>query len=297
MDTLHAMRVFSTVVEMGSFAAAAERLGLSRASTTRQLAQLEEHLGTRLLSRTTRRLNLTEAGAVYLQRCQQVLELIDDTERLVGSDRHIPRGTLRVSAPVSFGTRHVAPAIADYVRRYPRVDVELVLNDRQVNLIEEGFDLAIRIAAKLDPGLVARQLASSRSLICAAPAYLARYGEPHEPAALRDHNCLLYTYAPQTIWSLRRGEQTFRIAVTGNVRANNGDALLEAALTGLGLILQPAFIVGQALASGRLQPVLSDYQVGGVGIYAVYTSRQYLPLKVRTFIDFLLARPLWPAAA
>ncbi len=296
MDILQAMRVFSTVADSGSFAKAADRLGLSRASVTRQVAQLEDHLGSRLLNRTTRRLSLTEAGSLYLQRCQEVLELIDDAERLVGGQHSVPVGTLRVSAPVSFGSRYLAPALAAYVDRYPAVAVELELNDRQVNLVEEGFDIAIRIADRLDPGLVARRLALARLRLCAAPAYLARRGVPQAPAELHDHNCLVYTYASSNVWVFRQASQTERIAVAGSIRANNGDALLTAAATGLGIILQPDFIVAEAVGDGRLVVLFDDYDCGEAGIYAVYPSRRYLPLKVRSFIDFLAGQPPWPPA-
>ena len=296
MDVLQAMRVFSAVADIGSFAKAAERLDLSPASVTRQVAQLEDHLGSRLLNRTTRRLSLTESGSLYLQRCQEVLALIEDAERMVGGQQSVPVGTLRVSAPVSFGSRHLAPALAAYVGRYPAVAVELELNDRQVNLVEEGFDIAIRVAERLDPGLVARRLALARLRLCAAPAYLARRGVPRVPAELHDHDCLLYTYAAQSVWIFRRAGQTERIAVAGSVKANNGDALLAAAAAGLGVILQPDFIVADALHDGRLVTLLDDYDCGGAGIYAVYPSRRHLPLKVRSFIDFLAGRPPWPPA-
>lgn len=288
------MRVFSTVVDSGSFAKAADRLGLSRASATRQVAQLEDHLGSRLLNRTTRRLSLTEAGTLYLQRCQEALDLIDETERLVGGAHGTPVGTLRLSAPVSFGTHQLAPALAAYVQRYPSVTIELELNDRQVNLVEEGFDAAIRIATRLDPGLVARRLARAALRVCASPGYLESRGVPRTPADLRDHDCLLYTYASQNVWQFRRGERSERVAVAGSLRANNGDALLAAAVAGLGIILQPAFIVDQALSDGRLVALLDSYQAGEGGIYVVYPSRRHLPLKVRSFIDFLARRPPWP---
>lgn len=290
MDTLQSMRVFASVAQTGSFAAAAERLNLSRASVTRHVAALERRLGTRLLQRTTRRLALTEAGSLYRERCEQMLEWLDETEALVGRGQHTASGTLRISAPVSFGARHVAPATAEFVQRYPHIEVDLALNDRRVNLVDEGFDLAIRIAARLEPGLVARRLSRSRLLLCAAPAYLQRCGHPATPEALAGHNCLLYTYSPRNAWLFRHAGYSHRVTVSGNLKANNGEALLAAARAGLGLVLQPDFIVREALRDGSLETVLPEFDPGHAGIHAVYTSRAFLPARVRLFIDFLGAR-------
>lgn len=287
MDTLKAMRVFAAVADVGSFAAAAERLGTSRASVTRHVALLERHLGVRLLQRSTRRLALTEAGNAYRERCEQILNWVDEAEAAVGSGQRAPQGTLRVSAPVSFGVRYLAPAVTAFLARFENIEIDLVLSDRRVNLVEEGFDVAVRIATYLEPGLVARRLSSSRLRVCAARTYLQRHGEPSEPVALKAHHCLLYTHSPQNVWRFKRSGQIYNVAVSGRLRANSGGALLAAAQEGLGLILQPAFIVDEAIAAGRLHPVLRDYDPGEIGIYAVYASRKFLPPKVRTFVDFL----------
>ncbi len=290
MDTVRSMRVFSTVAQTGSFAAAADRLDLSRAAVTRHVAALEKHLGTRLLQRTTRRLALTDAGSLYRERCDQILEWLDETEALVGRGQQTARGTLRVSAPVAFGSRDLAPAVAAFLQRYTEIRVDLALNDRRVSLVDEGFDVAIRIADRLEPGLVARRLATSQLHLCAAPSYLERRGRPADPAALVRHDCLLYTYAPQATWRFRGTGQTHRVPVSGSLKANNGEALLAAAEAGLGLILQPDFIVQDAIAAGRLVPVLPDFDPGRAGIHAVYASRDYLPFRVRLFVDFLARR-------
>lgn len=290
MDTVRSMRVFATVAQTGSFAAAADRLDLSRAAVTRHVAALEKHLGTRLLQRTTRRLALTDAGSLYRERCDRLLEWLDETEALVGRGQQTARGNLRVSAPVAFGSRHLAPALAAFLGQYPEITVDLALNDRRVSLVDEGFDVAIRIAERLEPGLVARRLSTSQLHLCAAPSYLARRGWPADPAALTSHDCLLYTYAPQATWRFRGAGQSYRVPVSGSLKANNGEALLAAAEAGLGLILQPDFIVQDAMAAGRLVPALPGFDPGRVGIHAVYASRDYLPFRVRLFMDFLAQR-------
>ncbi len=291
VDTLAGMRMFVAVADAGSFVRAADRLGLAKSVVSKHVAALEEHLGVRLLNRTTRSLSLTEAGAAYRERAREVLADVDELEASVGDLVERPRGLLRVNAPVSFGVMHLGGAIADYRDRYPEVRVDLQLNDRLVDLVEEGYDLAIRIAPKLDSTLVARRLGSSRGVLCASPGYLARRGTPRRPADLRDHDCLGYTYSSSgDAWHMegREGPVTVRLAWT--ISANNGDVLVAAALAGAGLLLEPGFIVAPHLASGALVPVLPRYRFTEYGIHAVYPHRKHLSAKVRTFVDFLVRR-------
>ena len=283
MDTFAAMRVFVAVVERSGFSAAASALDLSTASVTRQVAALEKRLGTRLLNRTTRRVGLTSAGAAYYQRAVQLLAELDDIEAAVGAQALVPSGLLRINAPVSFGIARLGPLLAGYRVRYPQVKLDLSLSDRLVDMVEEGFDVAIRITRQPAPNLIARKLADARLLLCAAPDYLARAGTPAAPADLARHACLAYSYwSGGDEWTLQgpAGEATVRI--DGGLRANNGDVLREAALAGMGIVLQPDFVVGADLAASRLRQVLP------VGIHAVYASRSHLAPKVRSFIDFLV---------
>ncbi len=289
MDTFAAMRVFVAVVERSGFSAAASALDLSTASVTRQVAALEKRLGTRLLNRTTRRVGLTSAGAAYYQRAVQLLAELDDIEAAVGAQALVPSGLLRINAPVSFGIARLGPLLAGYRVRYPQVKLDLSLSDRLVDMVEEGFDVAIRITRQPAPNLIARKLADARLLLCAAPDYLARAGTPAAPADLARHACLAYSYwSGGDEWTLQgpAGEATVRI--DGGLRANNGDVLREAALAGMGIVLQPDFVVGADLAASRLRQVLPDWQVPPVGIHAVYASRSHLAPKVRSFIDFLV---------
>jgi DNA-binding transcriptional LysR family regulator len=297
-DILTGMRVLTTVVDSGSFAKAAEKLDLSRGMTSRYLAQIEAHLGVRLLNRTTRRLSLTEAGNDYYQRSRQVLALVEEAEQAATQETAEPRGTLRINASVSFGTRHLGPAIGAYLQRHPKVRADLTLNDRFVDLVEEGFDVAVRIAPRIDPGLVTRPITRARLVACASPAYLREQGTPRSPSDLATHNCLTYAYAgDRHEWRFTRGAREQRVSVTGNLHGNNGDILCCAAADGLGIIVQPTFLVYELLREKRLVRILEEWETEGSTIYAVYPSRQFLTPKVRSFIDFLVERfgdnPYW----
>ena len=300
-DVLTGMRVFSAVVEAGGFARAAERLGFSPAMATRYVAQLEAHLGVRLLNRTTRRLSLTQAGNDFYQRAVQVLTLVEQAERAAAQEAAEPRGVLRINTSVTFGHRHLGDAVRAYLERYPKMKVDLTLNDRMVDLVEEGFDLAVRIARKIDPGLVARPLARVRTVACAAPAYLKKHGAPKSPADLIRHNCLTYAYTGvPNEWRFRRNGREERVVVTGSLQANNGDILCDVAARGLGVILQPTFLVFEALRKGALVPILKNWQTEQFEVYAVYPNREFLSPKVRSFIDCLVERfgpePYWDQA-
>ena len=291
MDILAGMRVFTAVVDGGSFASAADRLELSRGMATRYVSQLEAHLGVRLLNRTTRKLSLTEAGADYYQRSTQILAMVDDSEAAAARQASAPRGTLRVATSVAFGVLQMGGAVTEYLKRYPELQVDIALNDRVVDLVEEGFDLAIRIGPRLDPGLVARKLASMRIVLCASPAYLKKHGTPTDPEQLISHNCMTYAYSSQeSHWPfvLKTAERT--VGVSGNLRVNNGNVLVSAAIEGLGIIRQPMFLVADALRKKTLIRVLPDWDAGEHSVSAVYPNRQFLPPKVRTFIDFLAER-------
>jgi DNA-binding transcriptional LysR family regulator len=302
MDRFTALRTFVTVVEKGSFAAAAEGLRLSRAMVTKHVADLEAHLDTRLLNRTTRRLSLTEAGTEFLSRSQEILDLLDEAERAASASTANPSGTLRVNAPMSFGVLQLVDAIAAYHQACSEVSVELSLNDRMVDLVEEGFDLAVRIGTLKDSSLVARRLAPCRMMVAAAPDYLARHGRPTDPADLKDHRCLLYSYAAVgDVWRFQKADDadnTVReIKVAGPMRSNNGEALTRAAVQGMGVVLQPTFILAPALARGELDLLLANWTISPLGIYAVWPQGRHLSAKVRTFVDFLVERfrdtPCW----
>ena len=292
------MRVFTAVVDTGSFARAAEKLELSRGMTSRYVAQVEAHLGVRLLNRTTRRLSLTEAGNDYYQRATQVLALVEEAEQAASHEAAEPRGTLRVNASVAFGARHMGTLISAYLRRYPEVRVDLTLNDRIVDLVEEGFDVAVRIARRIDPGLVARRIAPARMIACASPAYLRQSGAPKTPADLVRHNCLTYAYAgAQNEWRFTRGKREQTVKVGGTLHANNGDILSRAAADGLGVTVQPTFLIDGLFREKKLMRVLEGWEADSLTIFAVYPSRQFLPAKVRSFIDFMLEhfgdKPSW----
>ncbi|MDH3452336.1 MAG: LysR family transcriptional regulator [Gammaproteobacteria bacterium] len=288
MDTIEGMRTFVAAASNGSFSRAADRLGMSPQLASKYVGQLEARLGVRLLNRSTRRLSITEVGQAYYVRCQQVLADIDEMEESVGELTATARGTLRINAPMSFGILHLSRAIVDYQRDQADVRVDLTLNDRFVDIVDEGFDLAIRIGRLAESSLIARELAPVRLVVCGAPAYFRRHGIPDTPHALSGHACLGYTYwSEQNQWRFVRAGETIRVRIDGPLSANNGDALRMAAVAGGGIILQPTFIVGDDIRAGRLQVVLEDYPVEVSNVHAVYPHRQYLSAKVRTCVDFL----------
>ena len=278
VDTLTSMKVFAAVVEGGSFAAAAERLERSRAMASKYMAHLEQHLGTRLLQRSTRRLTLTESGAGYHERCVQILADVQAAEEGALHLTETPRGNLRVTAPVSFGILHMGPVVSQYLRQYPDVKVDIMLTDRRVDLIDEGLDLAVRIGTMPESELIARKFASDRIAICAAPAYLAQHGTPLVPEDLARHSCLTYSYsASGDEWKLTGPDgRLHSVRVAGSLRANNGDMVKLAALGGAGLMRQPLFLCADDIRAGRLVEVLADYRSDELGMYALYPSRKHL---------------------
>ena len=291
MDTLTSMSVFATVVGTGSFTGASDRLDMSRAMVSKYVINLEARLGTRLLNRTTRRLSLTESGTAYYERCLQIISDVQEAEQVAGQCTSTPRGTLKITMPIAFGLHRLSPIIADYMHLHSEVKLDISLNDRYVDLIEEGFDLAIRIGTLHGSTLIARKLGVARAIVCASPAYLKQHGSPTKPADLTNHSCLGYTYTNSgNEWRFKNKDIEEIIHITGAIKANNGDILRLAALNGAGLILLPLFIVEEDLQAGRLAQVLGDYTSADFGIYAVYPSRKHLSAKVRTFVDFLVAR-------
>jgi DNA-binding transcriptional LysR family regulator len=295
------MRVFVTVVECGSQAAAALRLDLSRPVISRYLAELEEWTGARLLHRTTRRLSLTAAGKETLPRCRQVLELSEALRTAVAAPDDTPQGLLRVTVSTSFGQAQLAQAVAEFVRLYPAVAVDMVLLDRAVNLVEERIDLAIRISNDLDPNVIARRLTVCRSVVCAAPDYLRRAPALRRIEDLARHNCLTHSYYGTSVWHFERDGEPVAVAVGGNISANESVSLLQAACAGAGVALLPTYLAASRIRAGELVDVLPDAQPRELGIYAVYTSRRHMPAALRVLLDFLAQRfaplPLWDSPA
>lgn len=289
MDRLAVLQTYVAVAETGSFTTAAERLGLSRAMASRHVQTLEDRLGVRLLQRTTRRVNTTQAGTLYLDRARRLLADFDEAETEVRGERASPRGTLRVNAPVSFGRTHLAATLPPFLARHPGLTVELTVNDRVVDLIEEGYDVAVRIGRLADSTLVARRLATIAVRLAASPGYLATRGTPAEPADLERHAWLGYTYSSgHATPRLVHGDgREAALRATGPLLANNGDILAEIAAGGAGIALQPDFILGPYLADGRLVPVLPDWRAPDLGIYAVHHQSRHVAAKVRSFVEHL----------
>ncbi|MGL6069668.1 LysR family transcriptional regulator [Craterilacuibacter sp.] len=292
MDKLEAMRALVAVVDQGSFVGAAVQLEQTKTRLSRLVSDLEMQLGVRLMQRTTRRLSLTEEGQLYLARCRDILQAISEAEEEAASRSIEPRGLLRISAPLIFGARYLAPLWARFAAEHPDIQLDIDLSDRKIDLIEDGFDLAIRISSHTpDSQLIVRPLCTARLLLCASPDYLATHAALQQPEDIASHAVIDYSYAVQRQqWLLQRGEEIRSTRFTPRLIANNGDVCRQFALAHLGLIRQPGFIVGEDIAAGRLVEILPDWRAGDVGIYALYPSRKHLPLKVRTMVDFLHAQ-------
>jgi DNA-binding transcriptional LysR family regulator len=295
---LNDLMTFARVVEARGFSEAARRLGVSKSRLSKAVAKLERSLGVRLLNRSTRGLSLTEIGAVFHEHCARIADEAAQAMEAVSQLHSEPRGVLKVSAPVAFGTLHVAPALAEFLQLHPGLTVDMSITDRVTDLVEEGYDVALRIAREPEPGLVARKLAPVRRVMCATPGYFEHRGVPIEPHDLSRHNCLHYThFGSQGAWRLRGPKQEIVVPVQGSLRINDDEALSQAVIGGLGIALLPTFIIGADLQSGRLRSVLSDYVPIEQHIYAVRLPNRHLPAKVRAFIDFLLSRfgpePYW----
>ena len=292
MDRYQALRVFSQVVESGSFSGAAEKLGVSTTAASRHIAELEAHLQTRLLNRTTRRVSLTESGRAFYERAVQLIADLEEAEQEASRAAVVPRGTIKLTAAVHFGVRHVAPAIAAFVAAHAGVRFDVSLSDRIVDLVEEGFDLAVRIGAPGSDNVVARKLGETRLVPCASPDYLAAHGAPQVPEDLARHNCFTYQYVtPHNLWLFRDATGAERtVRVRGSLHSNNGELLAEVAAQGGGIVFEPAFIVGPDVRAGRLVPLLQEFVAPPMPIFAVYPSRKHLSAKVRLFVDFLIER-------
>ncbi|HZG22845.1 MAG TPA: LysR family transcriptional regulator [Herbaspirillum sp.] len=290
MDTLQNMRVFTRVVEAGSFTQAAQQMALTTAHVSRAVADLERHLRTRLLNRTTRRIALTEAGERYLLRCQQIMAYVDEAEAEASAAYVRPSGRLRIHAMTSFGQRYVIPSISGYQKRYPDVAVELTLAQRIPDMLEEGYDVSLVLARELpDSGLIYRQLGSTFSMLCAAPGYLDKYGAPQQPADLLNHACLqlVSPISPLDEWILDGPEGEAVIAVKSNFQVNVAEAMLTAVREGMGIGVLPIYSAVDALRAGTIERVLPQHRLQNMGVYALYPSRQYLDAKISTWVDWM----------
>ena len=290
MDRLDSMQIFVRVAQLGSFSAVARQMDVARSVVTRQVAALEAHLGVKLIARSTRRLTLTAAGESYLQSSREILDLVEAAETGIGEARQTPRGAIRLGAPLSYGLKRLSPLLLDFAQRYPEVSLDIDYNDRRVNLIEEGMDLAIRVTARLDPATVARRLATSRLIVAASPDYLARHGAPQRPDDLTHHECLGYTANATPSWTFSVDGQTVAIPLRARLTASNGDVLTEAAARGMGITCQPDFILDPWLADGRLVPVLAAFDTPELGVYAVLPGNRHVPHRVRVLIEDLAER-------
>jgi len=298
MDKYREMQSFVAVVDAGSFVRAADALESSKAAVSRHVAELEERLGVRLLQRTTRRLSLTGEGQAFYARCKDILAAIEEAEGEASSRAFDASGLLRVNAPVSFGILHLAPLWGAFASAHPKVSLEVSLADRLVDLVEEGYDLAIRISRLDNSSLISRKLASTRLVLCASPEYLREHGAPATPDELARHAVISYSYfSSGDEWSFDGPDGKVSVKTRPRFHANNGDTCVAAALAHQGIVLQPTFLVGEALQSGRLVELLPEYRSVELGIYAVYASRKQQPLKLRKLIDFLVEvfrKPCWP---
>lgn len=291
MGRFEEIQTFIKVVKAGSLSAAADRLDIAKSAVSRRLSDLENRLGVQLLTRTTRRLNLTENGRQYFQRCQTILADLEDTEHSITSGDLALTGTIRMAAPLSFGITHLSPVLNEFLELHPELKLDLDLNDRTLNFMEEEVDLAIRIGKLADSSLVARKLATSQLIVCASPSYFAQHGEPKHPRDLEQHAGLSYSYSDPQYWHfMNKDKKEITIRMNYRIRANNGDVLLKAAIDGLGIVMMPSFIGTEAIKRKQLIPVLRDYALAEAAIYAIYPQQRYLPQRIRVLIDFLVDR-------
>lgn len=298
MDKLDSIRAFVKTVEKGSFATAGRELRLSRSAVSKYVRELEEELGVQLLHRTTRSASPTENGQAYYERCLAILAELDEADRAVSQLQAEPRGLLRINAPMSFGTLHLGPVIADFMAQHAELRIQLVLADEVIDPVEEGFDATLRIAELGSSSLIARKIVPTHRVVCAAPAYLQRRGTPLHPRELRQHDCLAYGYlATGNQWKLSGPDGDHWVPIAPTLCANNAEVLCDAAIAGRGIALLPTFIAGPSLRAGKLQAILADYKPPALSLYAVYPPTRHLSAKVRLFIDFLVARfgaePAW----
>lgn len=288
MDKLTSMKVFERVAKAGSFVGGARELGISRAMATKHIMFLEGDLRTRLFNRTTRSLSLTDMGVAYLERCSQVLLDIDEMESAITYLQSELRGTLKISAPPVIGATHITRAVAEFLKLYPDLNVEMVLQSNHTDLIEDGIDIAICLGDLDDTSMVARKLASSSMIVCGSPDYLEKYGIPQTPEDLLNHSCLVnWASAPQDKWKFKTDKGFTTINASGRMQSNVAEAIRVAALNGLGLVVLATYVVRRDIEKGKLKTVLQDYALPPLDIHAVYPHRKYLSAKVRYFLDFL----------
>ena len=289
MEDFSAIPVFVAVVTTGSFSAAARSENISKSAVSKRITQLEQRLGARLLHRTTRKLSLTEAGERYYAHAVQSLKAGKQAEDAVTELQGEPQGKLRVSTPMSFGRLHIAPLIPKLMKRYPKLHIDMIMDDRTIDLVEGGVDVAIRSGTLQDSSLVARKLTPLRYALCASSEYIAGHGLPEKPSELADHNCLLFSYAADANeWTFNAEEGQQSVQVSGNYRANNSEAMIEALRQGIGIGRLPTFVSAPDVNSGRLVQVLEDYPIPANTFYAVFPARAYLPAKVRVFLEFAI---------
>jgi len=302
IDPLDGISVFAAVVDAGSFTGAARGLRASKAAVSTQIQKLEDRLGVRLLNRTTRKLSLTDEGRAFYEHCRRILDEAREAVDALDNLNAAPRGILRINAPMSFGTLHLGPAVADFLHAYPDIEMDMVLNDRQIDVIEDGFDMAIRIARLPDSSLIARRLAPCRRIVVASPEYWDRKGRPQHPEDLKHHDALLYDYlADPDTWAFKDDREEIAVNLKGRMRANNGEVLMEAARRGLGVAFAPTFFCCDDVRDGTLEIVLKEFDADPISVYAVYPHRRHLSPRVRAFVDFLAERfgedPYWDAWA
>jgi DNA-binding transcriptional LysR family regulator len=289
MESFAAIPIFVTVVETGGFSPAAKQLGISKSAVSKRVTQLEEQLGAKLLHRTTRKLSLTEAGEHYFQHARMAHQAAKDAKDAVDQLQGEPQGRLRINAPMSFGRLHLAPLIPEFLKRYPKINIDLVMEDKVSDLIGDGFDIAIRGGNLSSSSLVARKLAPLKNILCVSPEYIKHHGKPTQLEELHEHNCLIFTHSHDVKeWIFIKAGQTYAIEVTGNYQVNNSEALKEAILQGVGIGRLPTFVAGQELKKGKLIALFEDYRMPDKSINAVFPERQYMPTKVRAFIDFAI---------
>jgi DNA-binding transcriptional LysR family regulator len=290
MDRLDAMQIFVRVAELGSFSAVAQQMNIARSVVTRQIAGLEEHLGAKLMTRSTRRLSLTSAGVSFLEKARVILNLLEVAETDISAETSIPRGNIRIGLPLTFGLNHLTPILLDFLNQHPEVSMEMDYTDRRVNLIEEGVDLSLRVTRRLDGTDIVRKLGTCPMLAVASPSYLARHGTPQHPDELAHHECLGYlTSGNRVPWAFAiEGEtRNFNVQSRSRIQANNGEALMQAAALGLGITQQPDFIAAPMCATGQVTPILQSFAPAPLGIYAVLPSNRHIPQRVRVLVDFL----------
>jgi len=300
MEYLAEMMTFAKVVETRSFSAAADALKTSKSLVSKQISTLESALGVRLLNRTTRRMSLTEIGAAYYEHCARIAQEIDAAAETVTQLQAEPRGVLRITSPVIFASLHLAPAIQAFLQRYDKVEIELNASDRILDIVDEGYDLAIRITDHPTPTMVARLIAPLHWVTCASPEYLERRGTPQTPRDLAEHDCLMYHGMPANRdgWRYMVGNKEVAVNVGGRCRVNNSEALLQLAIGGMGVVLFPTYVLSHYLRDGRLKVILPDAVANpGMSLYVTYLPNRYMQPKVRAFIDFLMEhfgpRPYW----